>query len=34
MSDNNGLQNLPLAVSGPFSACIFYAILMLEWGIP
>lgn len=30
MSANNDIQNLPLAVTAPFSACIFDAILMLE----
>lgn len=30
MSANNDIQNLPLAVTDPCSACIFGAILMVE----
>lgn len=33
ISANNGAQNLLLAVTGSFSACIFGAILMVEWSI-
>lgn len=30
MSANNTIQNLPLAVTGPFSASTFDAVLILE----